>query len=123
MAHLFQYQQRAIALSKQRTGGKAEVLWSLCSILNITRSEPATRGTFRLIFSCITTLTTCVYTAIHLNVPKQDTKAVARYTRKAKWVGLGILAPELVVYTALAQWYSARTLQKEVNAMIGKKVL
>ncbi|KAK3366188.1 hypothetical protein B0T24DRAFT_670298 [Lasiosphaeria ovina] len=31
-------------------------------------SEPDTRGTFRLVVSCLATLSLCVYTALHLNV-------------------------------------------------------
>ncbi|PQE18169.1 major facilitator superfamily protein [Rutstroemia sp. NJR-2017a BBW] len=91
-------------------------------ILSLTahRSEPATRGTFRLIFSCLTTLTTCVYTAVHLNVPKGNTSSLAQHTRKASWVVLGIIAPEFVVYAAWTQWNSARKLKAKINEIIDR---
>jgi hypothetical protein len=104
----------------ETTGWRYESSSFLVYILSLTahRSEPATRGTFRLIFSCLTTLTTCVYTAVHLNVPKENTPSLARYRKKAVWVVLGIIAPEFVVYAAWAQWNSARTLRTKINEII-----
>ena len=41
---------------------------------------------------------------------------------KAKWVLLGMFAPELVVYTAWSQWISARELTKIVNRHLDANV-
>ncbi len=79
---------------------------------------PNTRGTWDVLTTSVITINLCVWTAIHLNIP-----AVARspdrtplwvriwrshYCRRAKWVVVGLLAPELAVYTAWMQWGSAR---------------
>ncbi|KAK0631496.1 hypothetical protein B0T14DRAFT_417357, partial [Immersiella caudata] len=89
---------------------------------------PPTRGTFRLLIGCIATLSLCVYSALHLNVlppagrerqpgPKTKDNRLSFqpslstvFSSKAKWVLIGMFAPEFVVYTAWSQWRSARKL-------------
>jgi hypothetical protein len=63
------------------------------------------------------TLSLCVYTAIHLNIPTPGESAWKQTLRKAKWVLIGIFAPEVVLYTALQQWWSARSLLSQLNFM------
>ncbi|KAK1749721.1 hypothetical protein QBC47DRAFT_311459, partial [Echria macrotheca] len=84
--------------------------------------EPDTRGTFRLVVGCLTTLSLCVYTALHLNIPPRPDR-VARpssfssaMSKKLVWVLLGMFAPELVVYTAWSQWIAARRLTRAIQA-------
>jgi hypothetical protein len=91
------------------------------------KSEPATRGTFRLLASCLITLSLCVWTAVHLNIaieqpPHEKWSFLRRIRsssayRRTKWVLLGLLAPELVVYTAWRQWSSAREMTRKIHAM------
>ncbi|KAF3920471.1 hypothetical protein ABW20_dc0106334 [Dactylellina cionopaga] len=77
--------------------------------------DPNGRGTFSLVSSCVITLTLCVWSALHLNVPPQGTSLKqAAYTR-VKWVVFGIFAPELLVATASAQYLTARWLYKEIQ--------
>jgi hypothetical protein len=91
--------------------------------------EPQVRGTFRLIVSCLITLSLCVWTAVHLNIPSPATKDsdinVGRFRRwrsnyafrRTRWVILGILAPEIVVYSAWKQWRSARALTSKIKKL------
>ncbi|GJC80552.1 hypothetical protein ColLi_03390 [Colletotrichum liriopes] len=74
-------------------------------------SEPNGRGTFGLICSCVLTLTICVWTALHLNVPAARSTLRNRALEGTKWVLYGIFAPELVVATAAAQYIVARWLK------------
>ncbi|KAJ8114758.1 hypothetical protein OPT61_g3433 [Boeremia exigua] len=60
------------------------------------RSTPNERGTFDLLISCILTLMICVWSALHLNVPAKDSRLVDRNVRRARWILLGIFAPEVV---------------------------
>ncbi|KAI8156329.1 hypothetical protein K4K49_010958 [Colletotrichum sp. SAR 10_70] len=78
-------------------------------------SEPNGRGTFSLVSSCILTLTICVWTALHLNVPAARSTARSRALERAKWVLYGIFAPEIVVATAAAQYIIARWLKREID--------
>ena len=78
-------------------------------------SDPNGRGTFSIISSCILTLSLCVWSAIHLNVPRHGETEVQAWLKTTKWVILGILAPELVTWVAWRQYASARKLQRLVE--------
>ena len=78
-------------------------------------SNSRVRGTPDILWSCILTLTACVYTAIHLNVPPPQEGRWQFYRRKSKWVALALFAPEIVLYCALTQLLQARKLIKEMN--------
>jgi hypothetical protein len=77
--------------------------------------EPDGRGTFSLIFSCILTLTICVWSALHLNVPPRKTTPWRLAIEKTTWVLYGIFAPELVVATAASQFILAKWLKREIQ--------
>lgn len=77
-------------------------------------AEPGERGTWSIIYSCIFTIGLCVWSALHLNIPcHADTKRVL-WPRRAKWVLLGIIAPELVLYSAFQQYFAAKQVCKEM---------
>lgn len=78
------------------------------------QSSPTTRGTWSIIIDCLVTLSLCVYTAIHPNVPRQGYTYWEFLRTRIKWVSVGIIAPELVVYTAWRQWISANHLNKQL---------
>ncbi|KAK6529590.1 hypothetical protein TWF281_008761 [Arthrobotrys megalospora] len=77
--------------------------------------DPDGRGTFSLVSSCVITLTLCVWSALHLNVPPEGTSLKKAAFTRAKWVVFGIFAPELLVATASAQYLTARWLYKEIK--------
>jgi hypothetical protein len=88
-------------------------------------SVPNSRGTWQLLITCLITINLCVWTAIHLNIPAKVDKAWPLkeriwsnyYCRRVRWVLLGLLAPELVVYTAWMQWESARYFVTLIKAL------
>ncbi|RSM05123.1 hypothetical protein CDV31_009757 [Fusarium ambrosium] len=92
--------------------------------------EPTQRGTFSILSTCLITLSLCVWTAVHLNIPSREERSqdeprgdssekwslkslrwTAQTFRKAGWMILGILAPELVLFTALQQFWDASDLR------------
>jgi hypothetical protein len=85
--------------------------------------EPKTRGTWGILSSCIITLSLCVWTAVHLNVPEHRKVRLEPWQfwknpqlhRKVLWLLLGLLAPEIVAYAAWAQRRQAEALMKGVN--------
>ncbi|KAI9765430.1 MAG: hypothetical protein M1840_007388 [Geoglossum simile] len=79
------------------------------------RSEPATRGTFRLLSSCLITLSLCVYTALHLNMFPKGHGRTTIFWKKFQWALMGMFAPELVLFTSWIQRQSAKQLVIEVN--------
>jgi hypothetical protein len=77
---------------------------------------PATvRGTVDIVYTCLITLTLCVYTAVHINVPPRGAGPMWWYLKKAKWTFLGIFAPEVVLFTAWYQFHQASRLRKALN--------
>ena len=65
------------------------------------RSDQA-RGTYDILSTCILTMLLCVWNAVHLNVPVPGTGFWGLFFRKAGWLTLGLLCPEMLAYTA---WY------------------
>ena len=63
--------------------------------------SPSTRGTSDILSECIVTMLLCVWTAVHLNVPRPGSVWGPRL-RKLGWLILALLSPEMVAYTA---WY------------------
>ena len=58
-------------------------------------------GTIDIIRSSLVTLVACTYSAIYLNVPSLYEKIWPSYRRKAKWVLVTLLAPEILVFCAM----------------------
>ena len=83
-------------------------------------SSPPYRGTLDILWSCIITLTACIYTAIHLNVPPLQEGRFVPLWRKIKWVALALFAPEVVLYTASVQYNEARLLVDQMNSLIDR---
>ncbi|KAK0619402.1 hypothetical protein B0T14DRAFT_432002, partial [Immersiella caudata] len=75
------------------------------------------RGTTDILYSCVVTLVACIYTALHLNVPTKSGLGHA-VRSKGKWVFIGLIAPELVLYLAIAQFLQARKLVKALHARL-----
>ncbi|KAL8749444.1 MAG: hypothetical protein Q9199_007679 [Rusavskia elegans] len=82
--------------------------------------EPNGRGTWSLLSTCIITVSLCVWSAVHLNI-RQHHKASSQYWRKAKWLLLGIFAPELLAYIAWQQRQDASELCRAVRAIYNQK--
>ena len=80
------------------------------------QSDPNGRGTFTLVSSCIFTLTICVYSAMHLNVPPRKESAIQFWLRNIKWGLLGIFGPELVVFIAWKQYLSAKSIVRRAQS-------
>ena len=82
------------------------------------QEEPNTRGTSSIISTCLITLSLCVWTALHLNIPEHPHKT-GQIWQKIGWLILGLLAPELIVYIAFEQRRVALCLTKEMRDILG----
>ena len=78
-------------------------------------SPPSSRGTIDILLSCTITLSLCVYTAIHLNIPAPGEPKWYSTLRKAKWTIIGIFAPEIALFTAWDQFWEARKLSQDLT--------
>jgi hypothetical protein len=78
-------------------------------------SAPNSRGTSNILYSCLVTLFACIYTAIHLNVPKAHQSTARLVLDKVKWVAATLFAPEVVLYIALSQFLEAKQLAEDLR--------
>ena len=81
--------------------------------------EPSTRGTTDILSTCLITLGLCLWSALHLNIP-QHGKTSQQKWRKCGWLVLGLLAPEMIAYTAWAQLRAAKKLDDEMKRLLGE---
>ena len=72
--------------------------------------DPNGRGTASLVISCLLTLLLCVWSALHLNIPRREESLLSHYWVNVRWIVTGVYAPELVVFVAWRQWSSAKIL-------------
>lgn len=79
-------------------------------------SDPDGRGTTSLIVTCLVTLGLCVWSAMHLSIPKINETSLHHTMQYVKWSMIGILGPELVLFAAWRQYVSAQGLIGEVDA-------
>ena len=77
--------------------------------------QPDGRGTLSILFSCLLTLSLCVWSAVHLDLPKHDEHQVRYAYRYLKWSILGVFGPELIIWAAWRQYISARALTKYIR--------
>ncbi|OTB12606.1 hypothetical protein K445DRAFT_43375, partial [Daldinia sp. EC12] len=77
-------------------------------------SAQGIRSTSDILWSCVVTLTACIYTSLHLNIGRESGWR-QRLWQKVKWVIIAILAPEIVVFTASSQYLKARQLVTQLN--------
>ena len=85
----------------------------------VWKPEPGYRGTWGILSTCIITISLCVWTAVHLNLP-EHTKTQRKLWTKSKWLVLGLAAPEIVAYVAWHQRREAGKLLRDVRLHLGQ---
>ena len=55
------------------------------------------------------------------HVPAQKEASLKRLGRKTLWVITGVLAPELVLFTASSQWRIAKNTTRELNQILERQ--
>ena len=108
------------------------------TVVNSTASwfpEPAIRGTWTILSSCLITTSLWVWTVVHLNIPKKIKEPrqawrklgwLTKYDqtrRRLGWLILGIIAPEMVTFTAWDQYREAKKLFVDVRNDLGQDVI
>lgn len=65
----------------------------------IREAEPSTRGTFTLLSNCIITLSLCVWSCVHLNLPGTDGRSGPNFLRRLSWITGALIVPEYLILT------------------------
>ena len=88
----------------------------------IWQPDPDGRGTSSLLQTCLITIGLCIYSAIHLNIPRHGASWWEKFFAKLKWVVVALFAPELVVFTAWCQRQDAKVMLKALVGAHGGRV-
>jgi hypothetical protein len=89
------------------------------------QSQSNIRGTWDILVNCVVTMSLCIWTALHLNLPASKeflenkpwwTRLWYNYAvRQVRWIFVGLLAPELVVYLAWTQSSIVKSIDDQVR--------
>ena len=75
--------------------------------------EPHGRGTWSILWACLSTIFICTWSSLHLDVPQEhDTGDL--YGQKIFWMLVAVLAPEMLLANALDHNRGARSLRRDL---------
>lgn len=75
-------------------------------------AEPTGRGSWSILLNCLLTLGLCVWTTIHIDFVPNRTRG-EEFWVKFKYVIIAMLAPEVMMVVAGAEWFDARKLRAD----------
>ncbi|KAK4445262.1 hypothetical protein QBC34DRAFT_333429 [Podospora aff. communis PSN243] len=94
-------------------------------------SSPKIRGTYSIVWTCLSVVLLCTWTVLHLNVPieTEETKGFRGWlrrkayltTRATWWFLVALVAPELIACAEVVKRLAARHNVKETNRFRGEK--
>jgi hypothetical protein len=70
------------------------------------------RTTWDIIRSCLATVFSCVWVALHPNIPSPEDTWLTINRRRLQLMGITLIAPEFVIMWAMRQWVVSRRLSK-----------
>ena len=75
--------------------------------------EPHGRGTWSILWACLSTIFICTWSTLHLDVPQEhDTGDL--YGQKIFWMLVAVLAPESLLFKAIYDNRGARSLRRDL---------
>ncbi|KAG2370228.1 hypothetical protein BDR07DRAFT_1476227 [Suillus spraguei] len=92
-------------------------------VISDSPSGDSTRTLWEIIWSCAATLFACTWTAIHPNIiPSMDEGKFTVISRRLGIMTMALIAPELMITWATAQFLSARNAAKAFNDAFGTQL-
>ena len=71
---------------------------------------PHFRTTWNIVSSCVAIIFSCIWVALHPNIPSLDDSPLRIALRRAKLMVMAMIAPELIVLWSMRQWLVSRKL-------------
>jgi hypothetical protein len=81
-------------------------------------TEPSSRGTLGLIWSCFSVIFICCWSAIYPNVPGPKDSDRCVLLRKIRYAAMCLVTPELFVAFAAEQWLERKNVSKNVAELM-----
>lgn len=85
---------------------------------NDATDPPDLRTTLDIFWSCVTTLFSCTWAAMHPNLPEPRTSGWSWFKRRIKLMIAAVIVPEYILLWALRQRNGAEYIMKEYNSII-----
>ncbi|KDQ55318.1 hypothetical protein JAAARDRAFT_195720 [Jaapia argillacea MUCL 33604] len=79
------------------------------------------RTTWGIVSSCLTTVFSCTWVAIHPNIPGPDETSIEIAFSRVGLMLMALIAPELVIVWAMKQWFGARRIAKDHSEHVWTK--
>ena len=76
--------------------------------------EPSGRGTWSILWSCLATIFICIWSALHVDVPKYHGRWYLTF-RKVGWMLWAAMAPEVILGMSAENFFGARALSKHLR--------
>ena len=80
------------------------------------------RTIWSIIWSCVATIFSCTWVALHPNIPGLNETFFDVFKRRAQLMLLTFLAPELIIMWAMRQWFVASRLAQEHESVFCSSV-
>ena len=80
------------------------------------------RTIWSIIWSCVATIFSCTWVALHPNIPGLNETLFDVFKRRTQLMLLTFLAPELIIMWAMRQWFVASRLAQEHESVFCSSV-
>lgn len=98
-------------------GTQALPINGISSKLVASPSPPMVRTKTTIAWSCLVTIFSCTWVAVHPNIPGPDTPQWANFLRRVRLMIVAMIAPEVVILWAVRQWIAAHKLRETYRCM------
>ncbi|KAF9457801.1 hypothetical protein BDZ94DRAFT_1227367 [Collybia nuda] len=69
------------------------------------------RNVWNIVWSCLMTVLACTWVSVHPNIPAISNSTAVIYLRRTWLMLCGLIAPEIIIFWAMKQWYCARKIE------------
>ncbi|KAF9466843.1 hypothetical protein BDZ94DRAFT_1186357 [Collybia nuda] len=79
----------------------------------VSTNTEGQRNVWNIVWSCLVTISACVWIAVHPNIPASTDTQLVVAVRRAGLMMCALIAPEVIILWAMRQWYSARKIAQK----------
>ncbi|KAF9566516.1 hypothetical protein CPC08DRAFT_99773 [Agrocybe pediades] len=80
---------------------------------DVDPTTPCPRQRIQIIWTCIATILAASWVSVHPNIPNPKEPAILKTLRRIEMMIWAIITPELIIFWAMRQWHSARSMERE----------
>jgi len=81
--------------------------------LAVSQYPPSERTLWDIVWGCSLTIFACTWVSVHPNMPGPEDGRLVIWLRRLELMVWAVLAPEMIIFWSLRQWFGARRLAKK----------